>query len=111
MVRGGWRSPTLAIALPKDYFRLARYSRCRSAPQPVEPPDADPHVRWCNGESWRQPTFSLAIRVPATAGSFYFVACCFTVSTAKITTLHGGALATWMATSSVFIGHRSVPSL
>src|SRR5215472_6565372 len=40
-------------------LRLARDSAidCRTVAQPAEPPDADPHVRWCDRESWRQPTY------------------------------------------------------
>jgi len=25
--------------------------------QPAEPPYTDPYVRWCDRESWRQPTY------------------------------------------------------
>jgi RNA-directed DNA polymerase len=65
---GPWRvadSPGLHIALPNVYLRLARDSEtdCRTIAQPAEPPDADPHVRWCGrGE---------AVRLPATShGNF-----------------------------------------
>src|SRR5690349_23977968 len=30
---------------------------CLLIAQLAEPPDADPHVRWCDRESWRQPTY------------------------------------------------------
>src|SRR6185437_16419831 len=40
-------------------LRLAGDSAIDCCPiaQPAEPPDADPHVRWCDRESWRQPTY------------------------------------------------------
>src|ERR1051325_2909622 len=40
-------------------LRLARDSEIDWHPiaQPAEPPDADPHVRWCDRDSWRQPTY------------------------------------------------------
>jgi RNA-directed DNA polymerase len=59
---GPWRlanSPALNIALPNAYFDSLGIPRLtvRSIAQPAEPPDADPHVRWCDRESWRQPTY------------------------------------------------------
>ena len=58
---GPWRlanSPALAIALPNAYFASLGIPgltvRCMT--QPAEPPDADPHVRWCGrGEAARLP--------------------------------------------------------
>jgi len=49
---GPWRlanSPALAIVLPNGLLRLARNSEIDGSliAQPAEPPDADPHVRWC----------------------------------------------------------------
>src|ERR1035437_7875686 len=40
-------------------FRLARDSEigCWLMAQPAEPPYTDPYVRWCDRESWRQPTY------------------------------------------------------
>ena len=51
MVRGGWRTrPALTIALPNAYFDSLGIPRLTVNPiaQPAEPPDADPHVRWCD---------------------------------------------------------------
>src|ERR1035437_5260049 len=40
-------------------FRLAGDSGigCWLMAQPAEPPYTDPYVRWCDRESWRQPTY------------------------------------------------------
>jgi hypothetical protein len=49
----------LGVCAAQCLLRLARSSETHSQPiaQPAEPPDADPHVRWCDRESWRQPTY------------------------------------------------------
>ena len=59
---GPWRlanSPALQPCAAQCLLRLARDSEidCRPIAQPAEPPYADPHVRWCDRESWRQPTY------------------------------------------------------
>jgi hypothetical protein len=52
---GPWRlanSPALAKALPNAYFdSLGTEISWLPTAQPAEPPDADPHVRWCDRES------------------------------------------------------------
>ncbi len=42
-------SPALSIALPNAYFDSLGIPRLTVKPiaEPAEPPDADPHVRWC----------------------------------------------------------------
>ena len=51
-------SLALVFALPNtnfDSLGIPRFSW--PIAQPAEPPDADPHVRWCDRESRRQPTY------------------------------------------------------
>ena len=68
---GPWRlaqSPALDIALPQRLFRLARVSEIdwRLLAQSTEPPYTDPYVRWCDRESWRQPTYVYCgVRAPS----------------------------------------------
>ena len=64
---GGQRSrPVAAREQPRPrhraaqcLLRLARASTIdgHSIAQPAEPPYTDPYVRWCDRESWRQPTY------------------------------------------------------
>src|ERR1017187_10676880 len=53
------RIPRLAFCAAQCFLRLAQDSEidCRPIAQPAEPPDADPHVRWCDRESRRLPTY------------------------------------------------------
>ena len=56
---GGWqpsrtlriaKSPAMHIAFPVSYFDTLSLPRLYvgKQPNPTEPPDADPHVRWCS---------------------------------------------------------------
>ena len=59
---GPWRlanSPGTRHRAAQCLLRLARDSEIdwRPIAQPAEPPDTDPYVRWCDRESWRQPTY------------------------------------------------------
>ena len=76
---GGQRSWTVAageqpgtcICAAQCLLRLARDSEidCRPIAQPAEPPDADPHVRWCGrGEAARLPPIPIcASRIRSSA--------------------------------------------
>jgi hypothetical protein len=47
--RRWWRNAGMAIhiALPVRVYDALGVPRLAASPQPTEPPDADPHVRWC----------------------------------------------------------------
>ena len=51
------RHPALSIALSGPFFDRRGVPRRAACPQPPEPADADPHVRWCGRESWQRPTY------------------------------------------------------
>lgn len=47
--RRWWKNSAklLHTALPMSYYDRMEVPRLADEPQPAEPPDADPHVRWC----------------------------------------------------------------
>ena len=51
--------PRACLCAAQCLLRLARDSAIHWRPiaQPAEPPDADPHIRWCDKESGRPPTY------------------------------------------------------
>jgi hypothetical protein len=69
---GPWRSansPALSIALPNAYFDSLGIPRLTGGQLP-NPPDADPHVRWCRrGEAARLPPILIVVNAsPGTRG-------------------------------------------